>query len=247
MSRKPRLYTESGIYHVILRGNNQQNLFYDNEDRYFFRNRMKKYARELKIEVYCYCLMSNHIHLLIKTECFLSLYIQKMANSYVYYFNRKYGRSGHLFQGRFKSEPVDDDIYFKTVLRYIIQNPSKAGLSDFKTYKWSNYAALIGNNQDGITDIKRTYEKFGNEIKLTEFLAQYEKKDCMEYENKHFLPDSVCVNFIRKLLKSRKIYDFYKLNFEEQKESLKILRDNGFSINQLSRITGINKRIIKSA
>lgn len=72
----------------------------------------------------------------------MSLLVQKIANSYVYYFNRKYDRSGHLFQGRFKSEPVLDDEYFKTVYRYILQNNEKAGLGKFDKYRWNSFYAL---------------------------------------------------------------------------------------------------------
>ena len=114
MARKPRLYGSSGTYHVILRGNNKQNLFNDDSDRKFFLCRLRKYSKELGVVVYAYCLMNNHVHILIGNASFnMSLLIQKLANSYVYYFNRKYERCGHLFQGRYKSEPVLDDAYLR--------------------------------------------------------------------------------------------------------------------------------------
>ena len=93
MARKPRIFTDTGKYHIILRGNNQQNLFYDNQDRIFMLNRLKKYSTELKIEIYAYCLMNNHIHILLGNATpTLSLFVQKLANSYVYYYNSKYER-----------------------------------------------------------------------------------------------------------------------------------------------------------
>ena len=121
MARKPRLYGESGFYHVILRGNNRQNLFNEDQDRLFFIKRIKKYSEELGIEVHAYCLINNHVHILIgNANKGMSLFVQKLANSYVFYFNRKYDRCGHLFQGRFKSEVILDDAQFKTVYRYIV-------------------------------------------------------------------------------------------------------------------------------
>ena len=82
MSRKPRQFVDSGIYHVILRGNNRQNLFIDETDRKFFIERLKKYSAELKIDVYAYCLMNNHVHILIGNgNDGMSLLIQKIANS----------------------------------------------------------------------------------------------------------------------------------------------------------------------
>lgn len=247
MSRKPRLLTESGIYHIILRGNNQQNIFCDKQDKLFCINRLKKYSSELKVSIFGYCLMSNHIHILLKTDNHLSIFVQKLANSYVYYFNRKYERSGHLFQGRFKSEPVEDAEYFKTVLRYILQNPIKSGNADFINYRWSNLKNLIEDISDGITDFILLYKKLGKEINIKQFLLQTEKHCCMEYENKFIFPDSRCVNFIRQILKIKNPYKFMTLKQEEQKEKIRQLKLNGFSINQISRITGISKRFIKSA
>ena len=143
MSRKPRQFVDSGIYHVILRGNNRQNLFIDETDRKFFIERLKKYSAELKIDVYAYCLMNNHVHILIGNgNDGMSLLIQKIANSYVFYFNRKYDRCGHLFQGRFKSEPIQDECYFKTVFRYILQNCENAGISRIDKYKWNSFWAI---------------------------------------------------------------------------------------------------------
>ncbi len=247
MARKPRQLTENGIYHIILRGNNQQNIFCDKQDRLFCINRIRKYSSELKVDIFGYCLMSNHIHLLVKTENYLSLFVQKLANSYVFYFNRKYERTGHLFQGRFKSEPVEDDGYFKTVLRYILQNPIKNGNSDFTNYSWSNLKNIIGNISDGITNFSLLYNKFGDEISIKDFLLQTEKHSCMEYENKFIFPDSKCIDFIRQKLKIKNPYKFINLEYKEQKEKIRLLKKNGFSINQISRITGISKIIIKSA
>ena len=79
--------------------------------------------------LYAYCLMSNHIHLLIRErEDNIGMAIKRIASSYVYYYNHKYSRDGHLFRERFKSEPVNDIAYFITLLRYIHQNPVKAGM-----------------------------------------------------------------------------------------------------------------------
>ena len=121
MARKPRKKSESQIYHIILRGNNRQDIFYNDTDRLFMLSRIEKYSEQTNIEIYAYCLMDNHIHLLVgKANPNLSKFVQKLATSYAMYFNRKYDRCGHLFQGRFKSEPVETDEYFQTVFRYIL-------------------------------------------------------------------------------------------------------------------------------
>ncbi|MBS7261842.1 MAG: transposase, partial [Treponema sp.] len=108
MARKPRKESSSQKYHIILRGNNKQLLFYDEKDCEFFLKRVFKYADQLEVKIYSYCLMGNHVHILLGNapKETLSLFVQNLSNSYVYYFNHKYDCSGHLFQGRFKSEPI---------------------------------------------------------------------------------------------------------------------------------------------
>ena len=98
--------------------------------------------------LYAYCLMSNHIHLLIRErEDNIGMAIKRIASSYVYYYNHKYSRDGHLFRERFKSEPVNDIAYFVTLLRYIHQNPVKAGMvAEVKDYEFSSWDEYIDKN-----------------------------------------------------------------------------------------------------
>ena len=111
MPRQARRKSESGIYHVMLRGINKQVIFEDEEDSLKFLETLKNYKAISGYKIFAYCLMSNHIHLLLKVEKEnLDLIIKRIASSYVYWYNWKYHRSGHLFQDRFKSEPVEDDV-----------------------------------------------------------------------------------------------------------------------------------------
>ena len=128
MPRQPREKSESGIYHIMLRGINQQVIFEDYEDYSKFIETIETYKAVSGYKVFAYCLMSNHIHILLKVEKEdLDLIMKRIAGSYVYWYNWKYYRKGHLFQDRFKSEPVEDDEHFLTVLRYIHQNPTGQG------------------------------------------------------------------------------------------------------------------------
>ena len=141
MPRQARRKSESGIYHIILRGINQQQIFEDEEDSRRFLETLSKYKEQCGYEIYAYCLMGNHVHILLKEgKENLTLVLKRIAGSYVYWYNWKYHRSGHLFQDRFKSEPVEDDAYFLTVIRYIHQNPVKAGICrNVDGYKFSSY------------------------------------------------------------------------------------------------------------
>ena len=141
MPRGPRKKSSSGIYHIMLRGINRQTIFEDDEDRIKFLETLKNYKDISKYQIYSYCLMDNHIHILMKEiEEPISTTIKRICASYVYWYNHKYERCGHLFQERFKSEIVETDGYFLTVLRYIHQNPVKAGIiKSVADSKWTSY------------------------------------------------------------------------------------------------------------
>lgn len=246
MSRKPRVYCQSEIYHIIMRGNNQQMLFLSKRDRLFFLQRLKKYSSELNIELYAYCLMNNHVHLLIgKANNSLSLFIQKLANSYVYYFNSKYERSGHLFQGRFKSEPIQTDEYFKTALRYILQNSQLAGLGKFQTYQWNSFRHILNDTNQKIICTEVIFNIFHSKENALNFVSQTTYDTCMEYENKLRINDSKAMQIIHKISKANNSLKLLQLPLEEQKEKVKILKSYGLSCNQILRLTGISKKIIR--
>ena len=124
MPRGPRKKSASGVYHIVLRGINKQTIFYDDEDREVFLNRLKIVKKDKPYKLYAFCLMSNHVHLLIKEEKEpISKIFCKVLSSYVYWYNRKYERIGNLFQDRFKSEVIGKDAHLLYAVRYIHQNP----------------------------------------------------------------------------------------------------------------------------
>ena len=141
MPRSAREKSENSTYHIMLRGINQQQIFEEEEDYCKFLEILKYYQTVSAYKVYAYCLMGNHIHLLMEfCEEDIGQVFKRIGAKYVYWYNIKYGRKGHLFQDRYKSEPVDDDAYFLTVMRYIHQNPIKAGLcKKVDGYKYSSF------------------------------------------------------------------------------------------------------------
>lgn len=248
MSRKPRVFSEKGVYHVILRGNNRQDLFHDDQDREFFLQRLSKYSHELKISIYAYCLMTNHVHILIgQADRNMSLLVQKLANSYVFYFNRKYERSGHLFQGRFKSEPILDDEYFRTVYRYILQNCEKANLGKYCEYRWNSFKVLEEDSEGDFLDTCYVIDLFAGKRVLLEFLQQTNPNNCMEYESRILLTDDSVCRIIKKIFNIKNPYNLERLHVDEQINKCKVLKERGFSVSQISRVTGISKGIIKVA
>lgn len=246
MARKPRKESSLKLYHVILRGNNRQSIFFDDVDREFFIGRVFKYADQLRLEVYSYCLMGNHVHLLIgnasKKE--LSLFVQKFANSYVYFFNHKYDCSGHLFQGRFKSEPIEDEIYFKNILRYILMNPEKANIAKMKNYKWSSYRYLVEKENQTKLACGFVISVFGSVSSLRKFLYMKDDEQYMEYENKLYFSDNEAREFVLEKLKTMKLQKLQEASKYELKQIISGLRSKNSSISQICRISGLPKKII---
>ena len=131
MSRMARKKSCTGLYHVMLRGADRRTLFSDDEDNQRFLEILQRVKRESMFQLFAYCLMGNHVHLLLQEgKEPLGMTFKRIGFSYVHYYNWKYQLYGHLFQDRYRSEQVEDDAYFLDVLRYICQNPVKAGLCE---------------------------------------------------------------------------------------------------------------------
>ena len=126
MPRVAREKSKTGIYHIILRAVNRQIIFEEDEDAIKFLETLERYKETSGYEIYAYCLMGNHVHILLKEgKEDLGVTMRRIGASYVYWYNWKYERVGHLFQDRYKSEVVETEKYLLAVLRYIHQNPLK--------------------------------------------------------------------------------------------------------------------------
>jgi len=143
MSRPWRIEFEGAFYHVLLRGVEKRDVFRDDVDRLNFLSILGRMSERFVVDVYAYVLMPNHYHLLIKTnDPNLSRSMQWLGTTYTGHFNRRHSRSGHLFQGRFKSILVENDVYLMQLSCYIHRNPLRAGLVErLADYRWSSYLA----------------------------------------------------------------------------------------------------------
>lgn len=183
MPRGARIKSSTGIYHVVQRGNERANIFRDTEDKMKFINILRSKKGKMTFTVYAFCLMDNHIHLLINEgEDEIGNIMKSINVSYVTYFNKKYDRIGHLFQGRFKSEAVESDSYFINVLRYIHQNPLKADMiKDLEDYPWSSYDEYIDleSHESAICDVEAILPYFSKHKKrAVELFRSYMKETC---------------------------------------------------------------------
>ena len=244
MPRTERKRSSSGIYHIMLRGINRQQIFEDDEDNNKFLQIISDCKMLSGFHLYGYCLMGNHVHLLMK-ECeeSLDLVFKRIGARYVYWYNRKYKRCGHLFQDRFKSEAVESDAYFSVVLRYIHQNPLKAGLCDnINKYRWSSYNDYI--KKRGITDYDFALEIIG-ESNFKAFMNENKDDKCLEYTvPKEQITDEDLIKMLEDTFNIKVI--MIQSEPKEKRNSIidAALKINGISIRQLARVTGISINLI---
>ena len=146
MARKPRLHLPGGLYHVILRGNARQNVFFIPADRAFFYDLFAEGVVRFGYRVHSFCLMTNHVHLALQAgEQGLSQGMQNLSFRYTRYLNARLKRSGKVFRGRFKAYLVDQDAYGLELVRYIHLNPVRARMVKVpEAYCWSSHRAFLG-------------------------------------------------------------------------------------------------------
>lgn len=254
MPRKSRDRSSLNCYHIITRGINKQDIFFDDNDRKKFLKEINKTKEKYGYALYAYVLMPNHVHLLIKEkESSISNIMSSLLISYATYLNKKYDRIGYVFQDRFTSRPVENDEYFNNVLRYIHLNPQKAGISTYDNYRWSSYQGYLKANY-GFIDIKEVENKFKE--KKENFIIAFQKfhnekifqsmaEEIMEYEIKNVLEDEDLYKIINKVIGEEQVQNLYRLQKEyRDKILMKIFEIKGTNCAQISRVTGINKKII---
>lgn len=246
MPRHARIKSESGIYHIMLRGTDKQNIFNDEQDYKKFIEILYECKIISKFELYAYCLMGNHIHLLIKEKDEgIDLIVKRICCRFVSWYNYKYYRTGHLFQDRFKSEPVNSDEYFLTVLRYIHQNPVKAGLCfNIADYQYSSANAYINNIEDKI-DFEFVHSIIDKEY-IIDFFNEKNSDICLDYDEKaKYINDIDAKNYIYEISKCNDTESFLVLSNEKQKEYVALMKDYGMSIRQISRLTGLSFGLVR--
>lgn len=146
MPRAPRGRLVDSFLHVTARGNRDAPLFVEDDDRVFFLRYLREFGAQFSVDVHAYCLMTNHFHLLLQVAAVpVSRLMHRLLQRHAQYINRLYGHRGHLFAARFWARPCLDDSYAVGALRYIHQNPVRAGLvSAPELYRWSSHGVYLG-------------------------------------------------------------------------------------------------------
>ena len=260
MPRQRRKLSKTGTYHIMLRGNERKSIFPEEEDYRKFLQTLANKKRDDSYLLYAYCLMSNHLHLLIREKKQNISQIMKRINiAYAYYFNKKYNRVGHVFQDRFKSEPVEEEGYLLSVIRYIHNNPLDAKMvNDSILYPWSSYNYYINESKKNIIDKEEILTIFSSKIpKAIQLFKTFSQKPstsiCLEYKSNNIATKEItnydqAYKYIRRYVKEKnlKIEDISKSQNKYYRDDLllNLKKKSNLSIREIAEILGINRGIV---
>ena len=182
---KPRNYFKNTFHHLYNRGVNKANIFFDDENYLYFLRRLNYYKEKYNIRILAYCLMPNHFHLFVNQltdEMPIGNFIGSLINSYTKSINVRYKRNGILFDGRTKSKQIEDPFYFIWVIKYILENPLKAGLiKDIVDWEYSNAKEIFIKRKNGITDVDEIISYFDSQEQMIDFLTNTSMKVNYEF------------------------------------------------------------------
>ena len=250
MPRRARQQSESGITHVVVRGINREVIFHDILDYRCFLEFLRKVLSETGAVLLAYCLMPNHVHLLIQEgDQSISVLMHRLGVRYAYWFNKKYHRTGHVFQDRFFSRPVEDDGYLLMVIHYIHFNPVKAKLCDApEDYLWSSRRGLVSG--DSLVDRARLAQLIPIEALLRSERAYPLESSFGEQLDRslEFRPYPIADDEMRaRLTQVVGVADaeaIRDLPRDQQRVGVSALQAAGASIRQISRLTGLDRKVV---
>lgn len=246
MPRCPRERAESGIYHVVARGNGRQVLFETDSDRFALIKLLDAKRREFGIDILAWCLMSNHIHLLIRDDdCDLSKFMRSVMTSYAMRFNNKNGHVGHVFQNRFQSKPIENDDYLLNAVLYIHANPEEAGICQASDYEWSSCREYLGRSDAiHLADAACVLGLVGGVDAFEKLSRSGERRGDYRFEQRKRIPDEIAISLASAVLDGISLSDLKALSSERKGAYLKRLIGLGLNPNQLERLTGIGRRSV---
>ena len=231
----------------MFRGINRQQIFEEVEDNYKFLSILCDFKEICSYELFAYCLMGNHIHLLMRFNGEpIEQVIKRICGKFVYWYNTKYNRVGHLFQDRFKSEPIDDDTYFISCVRYIHQNPVKARIGSLEGYPYSSYAEYVGK-----TDLQFADTQFLLSMITAEQLVKLCNEPCentfidISAKSSLKITDEQAQNVIYKISKCTNVAQFQALDFKTKIRYVSHFKEKGLGVRQISRLTGENYYMVQ--
>lgn len=250
MPRVARQAAASGVYHIMWRRNDKMYLFRDDADNIHFLSILRD-VQDDNFTVLAYCLMGNHLHLLIKTAkantTLLESAMKKVGIRFASYYNRRYERNGHLFQDRFRSRPVETTSYFLRALRYIHLNPVVAGVvQNPQDYPWSSYRDYFCDRQDAICPVNINYAFI---LHTQEWLQTWhtltEPNPNAFSETESRITDYQATVLIHQLYGLQPQDIVHQPPDKQQTMFRRLICEEKIRVPQLSRLTGISRGVIK--
>lgn len=255
MARKPRIHYQEAIYHVIVRGNNREYIFQQEEEKVKYLQILASYKKRYGFQLYAYVLMDNHAHLLVhigKTP--LAKIMQGVQQTYTQYYNRYHKHSGHVFEQRYKAYLCQHDSYLLTLLCYIHQNPVRANLKEGLDYPWSSHASYV-NSKGNITDKDTILEMFSSNRNkaVKEYLDMIGVRvnKPVYSEQQELTEPPLETQQIKPLKKENKSLEIKKVTWEELVD--KVVREEGIAQQDLlgkcriRKVVAARKRLIYDA
>ncbi len=254
MPRTARKKSESGIYHIMLRGTNRQEIFHDDEDNIKFLEILDRYKEKSGLRVYGWCLMVNHVHLLLgEGHEDISVTVKRIGVSFAWFYNHKYKATGHLFQDRYRSEGIEKEKYLMAAVRYIHHNPVKAGIAkSCIQWIWSSCHGYYGKeyyppallDSEFILDMLSTDRAAAAEM-FREYNETEGEEKFMDDTQALRLTDEEARAEIIKLIPEYTIPQIKSLPKVQRDKALKsIKRVPGLSQRQAARILGISPNLV---
>lgn len=255
MPRQARKQSVTRTYHVVVKGADRQLLFEDADDYIKYLDLLAYYKQECQFEIWAYCLMANHVHLLIhhSQECSLETIFRRLNTAYATWYNMKYDRTGFVQKGRFFSVPIDDFVTLMNVARYIHYNPVNAGLeqSPGAEYEWNSYRNYMGISEDEWDLIDKGFllEIMGGLCGMHDF-HKLNPKNTMEQHLdvqglRKRLPDDCARKIIYEVSNCKSVTEFQKLSIVLRNQYIRRIHEQGVSGRQINRLTGISRGIVE--
>ena len=169
MARPLRVHVPLQLYHVRSRGNDRRPIFEDADDHLKYLDLIGRGVDRFGVRCYAYCLMWNHVHLLLQpTQHSLSRFMHQVGSTFAQWSNRRHGRIGHVLEGRFRASLVENSVYYLRVLRYIVRNPVVARRVDSPArWEWSSYRATAGLDvAPSFLDVRQVWRTFDKRSQL---------------------------------------------------------------------------------
>ncbi len=247
MPRKPRQHSSLDVYHVVVKGISSQLLFEEIKDFRKYLEILELNKMRCNFDLFAYCLMSNHVHLLIHTNAIpLESIFRRINTSYANWFNMKYSRSGSLQDGRYYSQPINSLDYLLSAMRYIHKNPLKANLEKNvgEKYPWNSYQAYT-KRDDNLVDIGQILAEFNSIEDFIEYHSFDSDDHFFDIHNiKRRIPDDVAKEIIKQSCNVKYPTDISKFTLLDRRNAIFSFYENGISARQINRLTGIPRGVV---